>query len=484
MTVDSLSNIYVGRGFTPDAGLTAHDIIKISPRGTVTVVAGTYRNAGVVDGLGTNAQFTFPRGLAVDSNFVLYVADAGNRRVRTISPTGAVSTLASRIGSDALVIGCNSTLYVLGDNVVRAVTLAGNVSVYAGGGGATTAGYVDGVGTIAKFQSLRAVAADTDCVLYVATGNMVRKVTFPLANVTTMAGSNTAGYADGAATQALFQTIIDIAVDRRFNVYVFDFENFVVRRISGGFVTSIYSPGPYKDYYTYGVGWAATTELPLFGFYPGGIAVDDNSNLYVLRYGTVFVISNAGLPCTPCAAGTSNSTAGALVCGPCSPGSYSAQLKGGVYSAQNPGQRQCQICSAGQYSSAFGASECTTCAAGSYSNITGASSSLVCTICGAGSYATTYGVCALCTAGTYSSQPNAPLCTACAGGSYATVTAATSSAVCTVCAAGSFTFRAPFDAACVRKQPYITLNSTHTPSRNLTNPLSGTDSMSCWLILQ
>jgi sugar lactone lactonase YvrE len=71
---------------------------KIAPDGTVSTLAGTGA-AGYVDGPGASAQFSAPNGIALDPDGSLYVADSGNDRIRKVTPTGQVTTLAGG-GSD------------------------------------------------------------------------------------------------------------------------------------------------------------------------------------------------------------------------------------------------------------------------------------------------------------------------------------------------------------------------------------------------
>src|SRR5579862_4575157 len=54
---------------------------------TWTTLAG-YANAGSADAVGNNAQFNFPRGVALDTNGNIFVADTGNSTIRKITPAG------------------------------------------------------------------------------------------------------------------------------------------------------------------------------------------------------------------------------------------------------------------------------------------------------------------------------------------------------------------------------------------------------------
>jgi DNA-binding beta-propeller fold protein YncE len=79
------SNVYVG-----DFG--NHRVRMISPTGQVTSVAGS-GTAAYGDGLGAAANFNYPHGVHVDLLGNIFVADNNNNRVRKIVPSGMVTTL-------------------------------------------------------------------------------------------------------------------------------------------------------------------------------------------------------------------------------------------------------------------------------------------------------------------------------------------------------------------------------------------------------
>ena len=86
-------------GTTYIADSFSHVIRKISPDGQVTTIAGTPGVAGNKDGLGFNASFNNPNGLALDKNNNLYVVDTNNHLIRKISPEGNVTTIVGSINS-------------------------------------------------------------------------------------------------------------------------------------------------------------------------------------------------------------------------------------------------------------------------------------------------------------------------------------------------------------------------------------------------
>ena len=109
--------------------------------GIVMIIAGN--TTGYVDGFETHALFNTPTGIAIDSNNILYVCDSGNNIIRVIAQTYAVTTLA-------------------------------------GGGGRNIAGYLDGMGTSALFNSPEYIAVGKTGVVFVSdTGNNIIRAIQP-----------------------------------------------------------------------------------------------------------------------------------------------------------------------------------------------------------------------------------------------------------------------------------------------------------------
>jgi DNA-binding beta-propeller fold protein YncE len=228
--VDSKEDLYVA-----DAG--NNRIRKIS-NGTVTTFAGTGA-AGYHDDYASKSTFNSPRGLAVDSYGVIYVADHGNSRVRKIQ-AGKVTTLSGLTGSgtkyvdfgnpNGVAVDGAAAVYVAEQKKHRILKVFANkVSVVAGVDG--TAGFLDGPASTSKFNGPSGVAVDSGGnTVYVADlGNhRVREVA--AGNTSTLAGTK-AGLADGSLAQAKFNGPYGIAVDLSGRIYIADVNNNRIRML-------------------------------------------------------------------------------------------------------------------------------------------------------------------------------------------------------------------------------------------------------------
>jgi sugar lactone lactonase YvrE/alpha-tubulin suppressor-like RCC1 family protein len=249
--VDSAGNIYV-------ADLLNHAIRKITPIGTTTTFAGLAGTGGYSTGSGSGARFNRPSSITVDSFNNIYVADAFNHTIRKITPDGEVTDFAGSpfqnqqldgIGSAAsfhtpygVAVDSFNNVYVTDtfNQTIRKITPAQQVTTFAGLSG--VAGNVDGTGLAARFNLPVAIVADPSDNLYVCDyGNhTIRKIT-PTGAVTTLAGlSGVPGDTDGTGSAARFYFPRGITIDSIGNLYVADVQREIIRRISStGVVTTI-----------------------------------------------------------------------------------------------------------------------------------------------------------------------------------------------------------------------------------------------------
>ncbi len=243
---------------------------------------------GGANGTGNAASFNHPSGVAVDNNGDTYVADYWNNKIRKISAAGLVSTFAGSGAAGAangngsaasfnyphgIAVDGSGNVYVAdrNNNKIRKITSAGAVTTLAGSG---TAGGTDGVGAAASFNLLIGVAIDASGNVYVADGSYkIRKIT-SAGLVTTLAGSGIPGSANGTGAAASFNNPHGVAVDASGNVFVSDYANQKIRKITpAGVVTTFAGSGTVGS--LNGTGTAASFS------YPTGITIDGAGNLYV-----------------------------------------------------------------------------------------------------------------------------------------------------------------------------------------------------------
>ena len=211
---------------------------------TVITLAGN-GTGGFADGNGASAQFNGPAGIVADAQGNIYIADIGNYRIRKITPSGTVSTLAGN-GTFGYADGSGNTaqftqprnlatdgqgnVYVTEEFRIRKISPAGNVSTLAGG---NSGGFADGSLDSAKFSDLTGIVIDGQANIYVADwGNQrIRKITNS-GMVSTLAGNGTVGFVDGNGASAQFNGPQGIAIDVHGNVFVADATNMRIRKIT------------------------------------------------------------------------------------------------------------------------------------------------------------------------------------------------------------------------------------------------------------
>jgi sugar lactone lactonase YvrE len=247
IAIDKKGNIFV-------ADTSNNRIRKISTEGIVSTVAGTPQ-AGYRDGPADQAQFDSPVGLALDGEGNIFVADTYNDRIRKVSVSGDVSTIAGAGlpgladgQSDValfdtpcgIVVDSQGNLFVAdtGNDAIRKITPQGDVSTIAGRGQSYDAPKANDV----ELDRPVGITLTHDGFLFVVSqGNgRVHRIT-PEGEIAEFAG-HSSGFANGAGPAARFNGPSGIAIDREGNLYVADTENYLVRKIAPVQAISIEEP--------------------------------------------------------------------------------------------------------------------------------------------------------------------------------------------------------------------------------------------------
>lgn len=281
IAVDDRGNLYV-------ADMGNNCIRQIFLNGTVTIFAGS-KTSGFMDGSAPAARFNNPSDIAIDKAGNLYVTDTGNSCIRKITPLGVVSTLAGTgkagfaDGNAAtaqfdspysVAVGEDGNVYVAdGSYRIRKITPAGLVSTLAGNG---TFGAADGPGNAAQFKGIEGLAVTKQGTLYAADFCRIRKITAD-GTVSTVAGTLLPGYTNGPSNTAQFYITNALALDKQGNLYVAEFNNHCIRKIT-----------PSGDVSTFaGTRVKGSTDGPIANAqfnYPSGMTIDSKGNLYITEY--------------------------------------------------------------------------------------------------------------------------------------------------------------------------------------------------------
>ncbi|MFN7937997.1 MAG: S-layer homology domain-containing protein [Bryobacteraceae bacterium] len=237
---------------------TLRDVVRrINGNGTATIVAGTQNALSDTNGSGgpaTQAKLSWPRGLALDNEGNLYIADSLNHVVRKVTPSGTIlnvagvwkeegfngnnipATTAKLNGPIDVAVDGGGNLYIAegSANRVRKVSATGIISAYAGTGEFGFAGD-GGAAVSAKLSWVEYIAVDRGGNLYISdqTNNRIRKVT-PNGTINTIAGTGALGNSGdgGNALSATFGGLGDILPLPNGDLYVVDNGNHVLRKIT------------------------------------------------------------------------------------------------------------------------------------------------------------------------------------------------------------------------------------------------------------
>jgi hypothetical protein len=265
--------------------------------GTIAGLAGSPGNA---DGVGAVAKFMGARGVATDAVGNVYVADTGNHTIRKISTSGQVTTIAGTAGQAgtanglgavarfrgpwALAVGADGVVYVADteNHAIRKISTSGEVTILAGSPG--LGGSQDGTGTGARFYRPMGIAVDASGTVYVAdTGNHTVRMITAAGVVTRVAGrASFAGYVDGGVSQSMLSSPMGLALAADGSVWVADSNNFVLRKLSAGILSTIAGMAGESDLIN-GQGSVARLRGPI------GLTADEEGSVYFSELSSQYI---------------------------------------------------------------------------------------------------------------------------------------------------------------------------------------------------
>ena len=314
LAADGSGNFYI-------SDYSGHRVRRVSRSGVITTVAGTGEQGyGGDGGPAAQARLAFPRTVAVDGAGSLYIVDSGNYRIRRVSRSGAITTVAgtgmygysgdggpaltARINASGLAADGAGNLYISDSrrHRIRRIDSSGTITAYAGIG---ESGYSGDGGPANQARLFRpwGVVADGSGNLYVADkyNHRVRRVDVS-GTITAIAGTGEEGYSGdgGPAVAAQLASPGWVELDGSGNLYISDTSNHRIRKVDrSGIITTVVGTGERG----YGGDGGPAAAAKLWG--PQGMVFDGAGNLYfadgrnerirqVDRGGTITTVAGSG----------------------------------------------------------------------------------------------------------------------------------------------------------------------------------------------
>jgi sugar lactone lactonase YvrE len=333
VAVDAAGNVYIA-----DTGDNRIRVVQAST-GKIVAFAGNW-NIPVCTvptdpcgdgGRAVNASFGLgPIGVAVDGKGNVYIADAGDNRVRVVNTTthkisafagsgslcspiwatcgdGGSATTATMGPPHGLAVDGAGNVYIADsrDNRIRVVK-SGTISTFAGTTGSQNHGFAGDGGspTSALLAAPNGVFVDSSNNVYISdTGNQrVREVKFNSNVINTILGGGNGGDG-GAATAAQLADPFAVALGSAGTYYIADTANNRIRMVSGGNISTVAGHGEADYSGENGPALSATLNAP------EGVAVDASGNIFIadslnrrvreVTGGNISLFAGTGQPCTP-----------------------------------------------------------------------------------------------------------------------------------------------------------------------------------------
>ncbi len=279
IAVDGRGNLYIA-----DYGISV--IRKVNTDGIISTVAGHCNAAGAggicISGSGfggdggeaTKAELSGPIGVAVDGSGNIFIADSGNSVIRKVATSGIITTVAGHC---------------------VAISSAGNCtgSYYSGDGGPATSAELGGPQGVALDSSGNLFIADygNSLIRVVNHSGIIQRFAGQCAFLGSWGGCDSIGYSGdgGSALLAELNAPTSVAPDNGGNLYIADFDNYVIRKVNSSDVISTIAgqcdinPQGYCEGLGYEGDGETATNAKLS--YPSGVALDGNGNLYIADSG-------------------------------------------------------------------------------------------------------------------------------------------------------------------------------------------------------
>ena len=292
VAVDAQGDVYI-------ADTDNSDVEKVTPAGTLSIVAGNGNPGFPTPGPASSSQLFGPQGVALDSSGDLYIADYQASELVKVTPSGTLSIIAgnssgsgpptpgpasaSSLGEPwGVAVDSAGDVYLAdySNQVIEKITASGTLSIFAGTG--TAGAPTPGTATASELNYPTGLAIDSQGNLYVAdsVNSMIERIT-PSGTLSIVAGNGTsAPPLPGPATSSPLDNPFGVAVDGAGDIYVSDTSNNEIEEVTPAGTLSILAGNGSPGVPTYGPATSTTLWAPndVASTPAGALYVADTSN--------------------------------------------------------------------------------------------------------------------------------------------------------------------------------------------------------------